>query len=191
MLADVGLELTFPDGDAVPAHGSQLLLHLLVALPVAPDLADPELAVCLRNITTLRTLNSQLSTLNWWHCHPVPVPEASVHENTGSIFPHHNVGLARQPRVIQPIAKAMTPQPSPHHHLRLRVLAVNGSHVCVSLLGREGVTHILSITACSLQCSKNSSRVLQKPLYAALAMPNLAGCSRLCQSPTSNLMRIG
>lgn len=86
MLADVGLELTFPDGDAVPAHGSQLLLHLLVALPVAPDLADPELAVCLRNPTALRTLNSQLSTFNWWHSHPVSVPEASVHENTGPIF---------------------------------------------------------------------------------------------------------
>ena len=38
-------EFTFPYGDGMPAHGCELLLHLLVALLVALNLFYPEWAV--------------------------------------------------------------------------------------------------------------------------------------------------
>ena len=42
-------------------------------------------------------------------------------------------------------------------------IAVDGSHISVALWGCLEVAHILSIITCSLQCWKNSSRVLQNP----------------------------
>ena len=44
-LAAVGLELTFPYGDAVPSHCGYLALLLFVALVVATDLIFPEASV--------------------------------------------------------------------------------------------------------------------------------------------------
>ena len=46
------------------------------------------------------------------------VPEAPVHQNTGAIFPQHDVRLARQPRVIEPIPESPTPQKFPDKNLR-------------------------------------------------------------------------
>ena len=45
LLAAVGLELTFPYGDAVPSHCGYLALLLFVALFVATDLIFPEARV--------------------------------------------------------------------------------------------------------------------------------------------------
>ena len=45
LLAAVGLELTFPYGDAVPSHCGYLALLLFVALFVATDLIFPEASV--------------------------------------------------------------------------------------------------------------------------------------------------
>ena len=64
----------------------------------------------------------------------VSMPEAAVHENTSPVLPHHDVRLSWQSWMIQPIAEPMSPQPFAHHHFRLRILAVNGSHVGVALL---------------------------------------------------------
>jgi len=64
----------------------------------------------------------------------VSMPEAAVYEDTRPVLPHHNIRLPRQPWMIQSIAESMSPQPTTHHHLRLRVLAVDGSHISVALL---------------------------------------------------------
>ena len=63
------------------------------------------------------------------HCHMVSVPEAPIHEYARPVLSHNDVWLPWQPWMVQPIAVAMTPQPSAHNHFRLCVLAVNGCHV--------------------------------------------------------------
>ena len=63
LFSDVGLQFTFPNGNRVPTHGSQLLLHLSVSLPVASDLTDPELTVRLRNLAAFRTLNANSTSI--------------------------------------------------------------------------------------------------------------------------------
>ena len=47
LLANFGFQLAFPNGDAVPAHGGQLLAVSFVPVPVALNLALPELGVSL------------------------------------------------------------------------------------------------------------------------------------------------
>lgn len=74
----------------------------------------------------------------------VSMPEAPVHEDARPVFPHHDVGLSWQSRMIQPVPEAMSPQPFAHHHFRFRVLAVDGCHVRVPLLRGEFV-HVTSI----------------------------------------------
>jgi len=63
----------------------------------------------------------------------VSVPEASIHKDARPVLSQHNVGLPRQSLMIQPIPIPMSPQPTAHHHLRLRVFASDGSHVVVAL----------------------------------------------------------
>lgn len=65
----------------------------------------------------------------------VPVPETAVDEDARAVFAQHHVGPARQPRMVQPVAEPVSPQIAPHHQLGLGVLAVDGRHVAVSLLG--------------------------------------------------------
>ena len=65
----------------------------------------------------------------------MPVPEAAVDEDAGAVLPHHYVGLARQARVVEPIAVAIGPQPPSHDYLGFGVLCVYGGHVGVALLG--------------------------------------------------------
>ena len=142
LFAHLRLQLTFPDGDAVPAHCGQLMLYLQVALLVSPYLCYPEVTIRLRNLTTFGTLNRKLDSLcAWlvqeivqWKTNVVSMPETPVDKDARTIFPHHDVWFPWQPRMVQPIAEAMSPQPTAHYHLRLRVLAVDGRHVVVALL---------------------------------------------------------
>jgi len=64
----------------------------------------------------------------------VSMPEATVHKDARPVLPHHNVRLPRQPLMIQPVSIPMSPQPTAYHHLRLRVLSVDGRHIVVALL---------------------------------------------------------
>ena len=52
------------------------------------------------------------------------VPEAPVHQNTGAIFPQHDVRLAQQPRMIEPIPESPTPQKFPDKNLRFGIPAL-------------------------------------------------------------------
>jgi len=61
------------------------------------------------------------------------VPEASVHKNTGTIFPQHDVRLARQPGVIEPIPESPTPQKFPDKNLRFGIPAPYCRHIVVAL----------------------------------------------------------
>ena len=66
------LQFAFPYHDGMPSHFSQPVQHLMVPLPVPPDLLHPEPGVRFRHHIILTPLMS--------------VPEAPVHQNTGAIF---------------------------------------------------------------------------------------------------------
>ena len=57
----------------------------------------------------------------------------AVDENAGSVFSQHQVWMSWQTLVVQSISEPPTPQPTPHYHLRLGILAVNSRHIAVSL----------------------------------------------------------
>ena len=128
------LQFTFPYRYAMPSHFSQRLLLLLVAHLVPSNLLHPEVAVCLRNLTTLRILRL-------YHIHVMPMPEAAIHEDAGAVFPQYQVRMPRQPFVVQPVSESPFPQPMSHDHFRLRVLRTNSRHVFVPLFFSQMVRH--------------------------------------------------
>jgi len=143
LLAHLWFQFTFPNRDAMPPHRGKFLLHPQVALLVSPDLGHPELPIRLRNLTALGIIKF-FAPLAFWRgvggeAHIVTMPEAPIHKDTRPVLPHHDVWLSRQPRMVQPVAESLSPQPFPDHHLRLRVLAVDGRHIRMPLLLREWV----------------------------------------------------
>ena len=128
LFALLRLQLALPHRDAVPPHLSQSALLLLVTFLVPANLRHPELTVRLRNLATLRILN----TLYFIFCVQrdfVPMPEAPVHEDTRPVFPQHQIRMPWQPLVIEPIAESPLPQPTPHNHLGFRILPPDGRHI--------------------------------------------------------------
>ena len=113
------LQFAFPYHDGMPSHFSQPVQHLMVPLPVPPDLLHPEPGVRFRHNIIFASLMS--------------VPEAPVHQNTGAIFPQHDVRLARQPRMIEPIPESPTPQKFPDKNLRLGIPAPYCCHIVMAL----------------------------------------------------------
>lgn len=113
-LPSLGLQLAFPNCDAMPAHLRQLLLHGFVALLVAAYFRNPIVLVRLRRLIILAV--------------DVSVPKAAVHENADAVSAQHDVGLAGQPLVVEPIAVAETPKEFAHNQLGLRVFAAIGRH---------------------------------------------------------------
>ena len=107
----------------MPAHGGELAAHLPVPFLVPLHLIDTERRVSLRHRVTFAAL--------------VSVPETTVDKDARPVLPHHDVGFPRKARMIQTVTEAMSPQPFPHHHLRLGVFAVDGSHIGVALGGSE------------------------------------------------------
>ena len=128
------LQFTFPYRYAMPSHFSQRPLFLLVAHLVSANLLHPEVAVCLRNLTTLRILRL-------YHIHVMPMPKAAIHEDAGAVFPQYQVRMPRQPFVVQPVSESPFPQPMSHYHFRLRVLRTNSRHVFVPLFFSQMVRH--------------------------------------------------
>ena len=108
------IELAFPDGHHVPTHLRQLVLHLDVSLFVPFYLMPPKLHVCFGQTIFITPL--------------MPMPKATIHKNTRTIFAKHNIGSARQSAIIDTITEATGEEIPPHHHLRLRILRVNRSH---------------------------------------------------------------
>ena len=70
------------------------------------------------------------------------VPEAPVHQNTGAIFPQHDVRLARQPRMIEPIPESPTPQKFPDKNLRFGIPAPYCRHIVMALFYGQTVRHL-------------------------------------------------
>ena len=112
----------------MPAHGSQFMLHPFISRPVALNFSMPERHVRLRHHEIPAAL--------------MPMPEAAVHEDHRAILAKHDVGPARQPTVVQPVAEAPAEQKPPHQHLRFGVLAADGRHVPVALFFCQTITHV-------------------------------------------------
>ena len=127
-LPDSRLQFAFPYHDGMPSHFSQPVQHLMIPLPVPPDLLHPEPGVRFRHHIIFAPFMS--------------MPEASVHQNTGAIFPQHDVRLARQPWMIEPIPESPTPQELPDKNLRFSILASDCRHVIVALFYGQTVRHL-------------------------------------------------
>ncbi len=120
-----GFELAFPYGDAVPAHACQFALLFAVAGFVARYLGLPERRAAFGHDEMLAAF--------------VSVPKASVYKNNRAVFPHYDVGVSRQPRVVQPVAVAVGKQVAPHHEFGLGAFAADGCHAAAALFFGEFV----------------------------------------------------
>ena len=119
LLPDSRFQFAFPYHDSMPSHFSQPVQHLMVPLPVPPDLLHPEPGVRFRHNIIFASLMS--------------VPEAPVHQNTGAIFPQHNIRFSRQPWMIEPIPESPTPQKFPDKNLRFGIPAPYCRHIVMAL----------------------------------------------------------
>ena len=118
-LAAVGLELTLPDGNAVPSHGGYLALFFDVALLVAADFLLPEVGVGLGHLEVRAVV--------------VSMPEAAVDEDDCAVFAQHNVGMAGESGMVEAIAEAAGKEILAHQNLRARSLALDCSHAAMAL----------------------------------------------------------
>lgn len=115
-----GFQFTLPNSDAMPTHLGKLLLLLLVAFFVTVDFLCPKIHVGLWHAEIFANL--------------VPMPKASVDKDAGAVLAKHKVRMTRQPRIVQPITKALFPQVFAHKNLWLRVRRANRDHIMVTLL---------------------------------------------------------
>ena len=129
LLPDSRFQFTFPDDDGMPSHLCQPMQHLMVPLPVSPDFLHPEPGIRFRNHVILASLMS--------------MPEASIHQNTGTILPEHNIRFSRQPWMIEPISESPSPQELPDKNLRFGILAPDCRHVIVALFYGHSIWHTL------------------------------------------------
>ena len=118
-------------GSGSATISGQPVQHLMVPLPVPPDLLHPEPGVRFRHHIILASLMS--------------VPEASVHQNTGAILPEHNIRFSRQPWMIEPIPESPTPQKFPDKNLRFGIPALDCRHIVMALFYGQAVRHTLLI----------------------------------------------
>ncbi len=116
----LGLQLTLPHRDAVPSHLCQLPLLFLISFFVALDFLLPKI--------NIRLWHSEVLTAF------VSMPKASVDKHARSVLTQHNIRMAWQPWIVQPITESLSPQILAHKYLRLRVRRANRGHVLVSLL---------------------------------------------------------
>ena len=82
LFPDLWFQLTFPDGDGVPAHRSEFVLNLQIPFLVPLYFADPKLCIGFWYSVIATTF--------------MPMPEAAIDKDTCAIFPHHNVWFPRQ-----------------------------------------------------------------------------------------------
>ena len=108
LLTFVGLQLTLPHNDYVPAHLGKFLLFFLVALFVSLDFLLPEVCVRLGHPEVLTAIMS--------------VPKAAVDKHTRAVLAQHDIGMTGQTGIVQPITESLSPQKLTHKNLWLRVL---------------------------------------------------------------------
>ena len=129
LLPDSRFQFAFPYHDSMPSHFSQPVQHLMVPLLIPPDFILPELGIRFRNHVILASLMS--------------MPEAAIHQNTGAIFPQHNIRFSRQTWMIEPIPESPSPQELPDKNLRFGILASDCRHIMVALLYGHFIWHTL------------------------------------------------
>ena len=113
------LQFTFPNGDRVPAHSDKFMLNLQIPFLVPLYFVDPKLCIGFRYGTITTAF--------------MPMPKATIHKDARSVFTHYDVRLARQPWMVEPIVEPVPPQPTTHHHLRLRVFRPDSRHILMAL----------------------------------------------------------
>lgn len=129
-LPTVFFQLALPYRNPVPAHLREFQLHFDVSPTVSVNLRFPEVNIRPRHYKRFAALMS--------------MPETSVYENAGSIFPQHNIWFSRQPRMIEPVSETIVPQVFTHDNLRLGILSMNRCHAMMSLFWSQWVGHFLT-----------------------------------------------
>ena len=107
------------------------------------------------------------------------MPEAPIHEDASPIFPQHQVRMARQSPMVQPISESPTPQPPTHNHFRLRILRMNRCHILVPLLGRV-VVHKSFVSYLSAKIQKKEGK-------RSIQQNNIPIHQKLCQGKCNQL----
>ena len=120
-IALVGFEFALPDGECMPSHLGQLLLHTEVTFFVTGNLIGPELDIRFGDGIVFTAL--------------VSMPEAAVDEDAGAVFPHDDIGFTWQAGVVEAIAIAVAPQVFSHEEFRFRVFRPYGRHIPMALFG--------------------------------------------------------
>ena len=129
LLSDSRFQFAFPDNDGMPSHFRQPMQHLMVPFPIPPDFILPELDIRFRHHIILAPFMS--------------MPEASIHQNAGTILPEHNIRFSRQPWMIESIPEFPSPQELPDKNLRFGILALDCRHIVVALLYGHSIWHTL------------------------------------------------
>ena len=141
LLAHGRTQFAFPNSNAMPPHLGQSSLFLDVTLLVSQHLPLPEIAVRMRQTEASGILEYHLTPtrLVAHHLGIVSMPKTAIHKDARTIFAQHQVGMTRQTRRIESIAKPSTPQPSPDDEFRLRVATTDGGHRGMTLLFGQNV----------------------------------------------------
>lgn len=125
-------QVTLPYGDTVPSHLCEHQLLCYISPLVSADFGHPEVPVGMWNPATDGVYNLVIG-IRWGECHTMPMPKTAIYEDTRTIFPQHQVGMAWQPRRIKPVSESIFPQPTAHDHFRFGVLGTDGRHVLMPL----------------------------------------------------------
>ena len=109
-MAVLWLQFALPYYYGVPAKETELDAFLYVAFLVSFYLLLPVLSIALRQYEVPAS--------------SVAVPEAAVDKDDGSVLAQDNIGGAREPAHVDPVAVATRVQVTAHEHLGLGVLAL-------------------------------------------------------------------
>lgn len=120
-------EFAFPDCDCTPADGFKALDIDEVPFLIPCDLILPEFSPRFRYDKFAAAL--------------VPMPEAAVHEDAGTVFGHHDV--RRPGQCADAFAESVSPMPqfTPDSLFWACVLRMDARHTLVALIGCHAVRH--------------------------------------------------
>ena len=62
------------------------------------------------------------------------MPEATIDEDTGAVFSHHDIRMSGQSVVIEPVSEPLCEEIFPHNEFGFGVLGMNGRHIVVAPL---------------------------------------------------------
>lgn len=107
------LQRTLPNNSNPPARCPERLLVSRVDFAVAFDLCAPEFLMRGGPLEQVAVM---------------PMPEAAVNEQHGSVFGKYEIRFARQTPVVEPKAETASMQPLSQDQLGLRVLSLYAGH---------------------------------------------------------------